>query len=115
MSLTALFIIESSPHQSARAVEGLRIAAGVGAWQKVRAEVFLGEAALELLSTESDFPLDDAAEEWLHIITQGARPILVPGTFQVGDQQLRAGCVVQRLSDAELAGIAARSKFLLRF
>ncbi len=53
-----LFVIDSNPRQSGRAAEGIRIAAGIGAWKKVDVDVFLREKAEVILGDDAENLVD---------------------------------------------------------
>jgi hypothetical protein len=115
MTPTALFVLESSPLTSPRAVEGVRIAVGVGAWKKIEPVLYLrGEAAL-LLVADLDYAGEDEVGEWLRLIGTPANPILVESDSAVFRRELRESYRLRAVSNDELPDLARSAKYLLRF
>lgn len=114
MTRTALFIIETAPTAGPRGLEGLRLAAGVGAWKKVEPIIYLGQEATGFLTDAVDFPGDDEAAEWLRILSAAGKPFYFDASAKMSPA-LRADYPVQPVSAAELAALAASANYLLRF
>jgi hypothetical protein len=67
--MKALFVIASDPRTSHRPAEAVRIAAGVAAWKKVDASLYLhGEAARLLDEAPGDFMDEEHIERYLPMI-----------------------------------------------
>ncbi len=78
-----LVIIETDPRTSARPAEGVRIAAGIGAWRKTDVTLLLrGPAAGYSLQEYADELIDeDNFTRYLPIVVEGPRPIYIEDTF----------------------------------
>jgi hypothetical protein len=84
MSLpTTLVIIETDPRTSARPAEGIRIAAGIGAWKKTDVTLLLrGPVAGYSLQEYADDLIDeDNFTRYLPIVAEAPRPIYLEDTF----------------------------------
>ena len=67
--MKALFVIASDPRKSHRPAEAVRIAAGVGAWNKVDVSLYLhGEGARILDETARDFVDEEHFERYLPMV-----------------------------------------------
>jgi len=116
MNPSALFIITGDPRVSPRPAEALRIAAGVGTWQKTAVSVYLRDSAVLALSEVTDEWVDDENfRRYLPILAEWGRPIYVqqgaPMLAQMGRPSLRC----EEIDDARLALLAAGSACVLRF
>jgi hypothetical protein len=78
-----LVIIETDPRTSARPAEGIRIAAGIGAWKKTDVTLLLrGPTAAYGLQEFADELVDeDNFTRYLPIVAEAPRPIYVEDTF----------------------------------
>ena len=78
-----LVIIETDPRTSARPAEGVRIAAGIGAWKKTDVTLLLrGPVAGYSLQEYADELVDeDNFTRYLPIVVEGPRPIYLEDTF----------------------------------
>ena len=116
MNTRALFIIGTDPRTNPRPAEAVRIAAGVGAWQKVSITVYLHAAAVLALS---EFP--DELADGIHFSRY--LPLLAEagGLFcvQRGEPLLReigeASVPFREIDVRELAVLASEQDFLMRF
>lgn len=69
--MKVLFVIVSDPRTSHRPAEAIRIAAGVGTWQKAQVSVYLyGAAARVMNETEGDFVDEEHIARYLPMIEQ---------------------------------------------
>jgi hypothetical protein len=116
MNSGVLIIIESDPRRSARPVEAMRIAAGVGAWRKVAVTLYLRREAALVLGEEAGALVDgeDYAQS-LPVLRELGRPVYVQkGAWApVGTGQ--AALPFEEISDDQLAAMAAASGCVLRF
>jgi hypothetical protein len=116
MKPSVLFIVASDPRTSPRPAEAIRIAAGVGTWQKTEILLYLRDAAVLALS---EFPEDlmdsDNYARYLPILSECGRPIYVQsGTpFLTGLGEPAA--LYQQVTDEDLASLAAKSDYVARF
>jgi hypothetical protein len=79
-----LVIVETDPRASGRPAEGIRIAAGVGAWQKTDVTLlFRGPVAGYSLQEYADELVDeDNFTRYLPLVAEGPRPIYVENSFE---------------------------------
>src|SRR5688572_15344087 len=108
---SVLVLITSDPRQSHRAAEGVRVAAGLASWSKGDFSVYLGPAALQLLS---EFPEDcrgfEVAVQNLPLLGRRS-PVLInkpPNEFDPP-----AHIPLRLTTPEELAQLAARSDVVL--
>ena len=77
-----LVMIETDPRTSARPAEGVRIAAGIGAWKKTEVTLLLrGPAAYSLQEYPDELIDEDNFTRYLPIVIEGPRPIYVEESF----------------------------------
>ncbi len=78
-----LVIIETDPRESHRPAEGVRIAAGIGAWKKTDVTLLLrGPAAgYSLLEYVDDLVDEDNFTRYLPIVVEHPRPIYLEESF----------------------------------
>lgn len=78
-----LVIVETDPRSSARPAEGIRIAAGIGAWKKTDVTLLLrGPVAGYSLQEYADELVDeDNFTRYLPIVVEAPRPIYIEDTF----------------------------------
>ena len=78
-----LVMIETDPRYSARPAEGIRIAAGIGAWKKTDVTlVFRGPVAGYSLQEYADELVDeDNFTRYLPLVAEAPRPIYVEDSF----------------------------------
>jgi hypothetical protein len=116
MQPSALFIIESDPRQSGRPAEAVRIAAGIGAWKKIKVAVYLRAAAVLVLGEEAeDFVDGENYARYLPVLRElGAQLYVQKGAALLGKLGLAAS-PFEEISDERLAGIAAARSCVLRF
>ena len=116
MSASVLFIVTGDPRVSPRPAEAIRIAAGVGAWQKAQITVYLRDAAVLALAEYTDELVDeDNFSRYLPIIGEFGRPVYVArgaaALAELGETTVR----FEEIDDEQLAALAARSTYVLRF
>jgi len=116
MKSKVLFIITGDPRSSPRPAEAIRIAAGVGTWQKTEVSVYLRDAAVLALGERVDQLVDEesftryfpmVAECGRHIYVQQDAPLLL----EMG----RPALPFEEIDDAKLAQLAADSTYVARF
>jgi hypothetical protein len=116
MNRTALILITSDPRTSPRAAEGVRVAAGVGAWKKVSITLYLRGAAVLCAGEFADELADgDTVARCMPMLGGAGRPVYAeagnPFLGELGD-----GPVCPELvDDAGLARLVAEHDFVLRF
>jgi hypothetical protein len=77
-----LVIIETDPRTSARPAEGIRIAAGIGAWKKTEVTLLLrGPAGYSLQEYADDLIDEDNFVRYLPIVAESPRPIYLEDSF----------------------------------
>jgi len=116
MKPSALFVIESDPRQSGRPAEAVRIAAGVGAWKKVRVALYLREAAVLVLGEEAEALVDgEHYARYLPVLRELGGPVYVQKRAALLGQIGQATSPFEEISDEQLAGMAAARGCVLRF
>ena len=116
MNPTVLVIISSDPRTSPRPAEAIRIAAGVGAWQKADVTVCLCEAAVLALSEVTDgFVDEDNFTDYLPLLGQSVRPVYVETGVPLMNNLGTSPVKYERVNVAQLAQMAARSDYVMRF
>ena len=77
-----LVIIETDPRTSARPAEGIRIAAGIGAWKKTDVTLLLrGPAGYSLQEYADELVDEDNFTHYLPLVADGPRPIYIEDSF----------------------------------
>ena len=116
MNPKVLFIIRGDPRSSARPAEGIRIAAGVGTWQKADITVYLrDEAVLALSEFVDEFVDEDNYTRYLPIVAEWPRPIYVQRGARALGHLGQPAFKFEELGDAELAQMAADSAYVVNF
>src|ERR1700759_1274057 len=78
-----LVLIETDPRTSARPAEGIRIAAGIGAWKKTDVTLLLrGPAGYSLPEYADELIEEDNFTRYLPMVAEGLRPIYVEDSFE---------------------------------
>ncbi len=116
MKTRALVIITSDPRSSPRPAEAVRIAAGVGVWEKVEVTLYLRGAALRMLDEFPDELVDgENFQRYLPLLTAKGRPVLVQrgavSAAELGEPSVK----FEEIDDAQLAARAAQCQCVLRF
>ncbi len=116
MNATLLIFTTADPRVSPRPAEAIRIAAGVAAWKKVEVAVYLHGPSVLALSEFSDELVDaDNFSQYLPLLAEGGRPVLVaegsPWLREIGV----ATVPYRELGAPELAAMAARHDYVMRF
>jgi hypothetical protein len=77
-----LVLIETDPRTSARPAEGIRIAAGIGAWKKTDVTLLLrGPAGYSLQEYADELVDEDNFTHYLPLVAEGPRPIYIEESF----------------------------------
>ena len=116
MKRRVLFIVDSDPRTSPKPAEAVRIAAGVGIWEKAEITLYLrGAAVLALGEFAEDLIDGENFARYLPVLAESHQPVLVqsktPSLKELG--QTRIG--FQATNDDELAKVASASHATLRF
>ena len=111
-----LFIMTSNPRSSPRPAEAIRIAAGVGTWQKTEVSVYLRDAAVLALSERFDELVDEESfTRYFPMLAEFGRPVYVQQGAAWLREISRASLPLEEINDARLAKLAADSACLARF
>jgi hypothetical protein len=116
MKPRALFIVTTDPRVSPRPAEAVRIAAGVGVWEKVDVTLYLRGAATRALGEFADELVDgENFTRYLPLLAETGRAVLAqrgsPAEAELGGTRIK----FDEIDDAQLAIHAAQSHFVLRF
>jgi hypothetical protein len=114
--METLFVVGGDPRVSPRPAEAVRIAAGVSVWKKVTVTVFLSGPAVLALGEFADELVDaDNFTRYLPVLTEaGGRVLAEEGARELAE--LGSSAVAFRvISMAQLADLAAASRYVLRF
>lgn len=115
MNRQILLILSHDPRHSGRVAEGLRIAAGLRAWQKVDVSVFLrGDAVRALAEDTSDFLDEEILVRYLAALKE-TRAALFAEAGCAGKIGLARGSDVREIAVEELAGLAANCDATINF
>lgn len=77
-----LVLIETDPRLSPRPAEGIRIAAGIGAWKKTEVTLLLrGPAGYSLQEYADELVDEDNFTRYLPIVVESSRPIYLEESF----------------------------------
>lgn len=115
---SALFVIASDPLTSPRPAEAVRIAAGLGSWQRIRVHVYVHDAALEGLTAAPGQVRD---EECFHqylplLVENNPQALLVSDRARVEALETDRGPVaLLKTSDQRLAALALKCSWVMRF
>ena len=116
MKLKILFIIASDPRTSPRPAEAIRIAAGVGVWQKSEVSVYLRDAAVLALNEDVDELMDEESfTRYLPMIAEFDRPIFVQKGVPVMRNIGRASLPSEEIDEQKLAALTANSNYVVRW
>ncbi len=76
-------MIETDPRSSARPAEGIRIAAGIGAWKKTEVTLLLrGPAGYSLQEFADELVDEDNFVRYLPMVAEAAQPIYLEDSFK---------------------------------
>lgn len=116
MNSSLLIVIESDPRSSGRPAEAIRIAAGLGSWERVKVSVYLGAAAPLILSEGIDSLVDvEQLRQYLPILAGWQRPLYL----EAGSPHLceldEAATAFRPITISELAVLCLENRYLIRF
>src|SRR5271157_2512438 len=116
MKPRVLFIVTGDPRTSPRPAEAVRIAAGVGAWQRADIAVYLRDAAVLALGESSGGLMEeeDYARYW-PILAESSPPIYVQKNAAALRELGQAAVPFKEISDGQLAELAAAQTYVIRF
>ena len=111
-----LLIVTTDPRISPRPAEAVRIAAGVGAWQKIDVTLYLRDAAVLALGELAEELVDgEKFTQYLPLVAEWGRPLYVqrgaPALTELGEARM----TFQTIDDTQLAELAAASHYVVRF
>ena len=116
MKPSLLFVITSDPRSSHRPAEAIRIAAGVGVWQKVEVTLYLHGAAVLALGESTDELVDeDNYRRYLPMLSDFGRPIFVERGSICLQQMGPASLPFEEISAKQLADLASRTSSVVHF
>ena len=116
MNPSVLMILSGDPRASGRPAEAVRIAAGVGTWKRADITVyFRGPAVLALSEYPDELVDEDNYTRYLPILGEWGRPVYVQRGAPLLAELGQALLPFEEIDDAQLAGLAARSNYVLRF
>ena len=114
MKPLVLFVINADPRRSGRAVEAIRVAVGIAAWQRVEVAIYLAGAAILAAAENVDDLVDaDNLVRYAPLLRDLGRPIYIDGSFKPGLTETTVP--IEAIDRTGLAGLSARSTYLLRF
>jgi hypothetical protein len=108
-----LIVVTADPHTSGRAAEAVRIAAGIGGWEKVAVKVCLcGKARHLLLDGAEDYVNGEIFTAYLPVLLEGE-----PKVFALADEAFTgfSGGKVQTVTVSQLAALGREADSVLRF
>lgn len=109
-----LVVISTDPRSSARPAEGIRIAAGVGAWKKTEVTLVLrGPAGYALTEYPDELIHEDNYTRYLPIVAEGSRPIYLADDFNDAEILETSPWKFQRVSEADIARLYAESDYFI--
>ena len=116
MTPRVLFIITSDPRTSGKPAEAIRIAAGVSAWKKTEVSVYLRDAAVLALGEDtSDLVNEDNYTRYLPMLGELQHPLYVQKNNSALSNLGESPVKIEPMSDTDLATLAAKHEYVLRF
>ena len=116
MKPSALIIVTSDPRTSPRPAEAVRIAAGVGTWQKVETTLYLrGSAVLALGEGAEDLVDGESYVRYLPLVAESGRNLYAQAGASALDDLGEARVKFTPIDDVQLADLIANSTSVLRF
>jgi hypothetical protein len=110
-----LVVIETDPRTSARPAEGIRIAAGIGAWRKTDVTLLLrGPAGYSLQEYADELVDEDNFTHYLPIVVERPQPIYIEDSF--ADQAALEGSPwkYEVISREQAARLVHENDYLIR-
>lgn len=116
MSLpSTLVLIETDPRSSARPAEGIRIAAGIGAWKKTDVTLLLrGPAGYSLQEYADELVDEDNFVRYLPLVADSPRPIYVENSFTDIRALEGSAFKYEMISPERTAELIAEHDYLIR-
>ena len=109
-------MVDSDPRTSPKPAEAVRIAAGVGVWEKAEVTLYLrGAAVLALGEFAEDLIDGENFARYLPVLAESERTILAQGETPSLKELGEARVKYQAIDDAQLARIASASHATVRF
>ena len=110
-----LVLIETDPRTSARPAEGIRIAAGIGAWRKTDVTLLLrGPAGYSLQEYADELVDEDNFTRYLPLVAESPRPIYVEDSFTDLAALKGSPWKYEVISPARTAELARANDYLIR-
>jgi hypothetical protein len=110
-----LVLIETDPRTSARPAEGIRIAAGIGAWKKTDVTLLLrGPAGYSLQEYADELVDEDYFVRYLPLVAEGPRPIYVEDSFEDFDALKDSPWRYEAITPARAAQLMRENDYLIR-
>ena len=110
-----LVMIETDPRSSARPAEGIRIAAGIGAWKKTEVTLLLrGPAGYSLQEFADELVDEDNFVRYLPLVAEGPHPILVEDSFGDFDSLEGSAFSYRKIAAQEIGDLVAQHDYLIR-
>lgn len=116
MKRRVLFIVDSDPRTSPKPAEAVRIATGVGVWEKAEVTLYLRGAAVLALGEFADELVDgEDFARYLPVLTEGQRPVLVQREASQLKELGMTSVKFESIDDKQLAALSAASDATVRF
>jgi len=116
MKRRVLFIVDSDPRISPKPAEAVRIAAGVGVWEKAEITLYLYGSAVLALGEFADELIDgENFARYLPLLAESQKPILVQREASALKELGEARVRFQTVDVNELATIASASHVTIRY
>ena len=110
-----LVIIETDPRTSPRPAEGIRIAAGIGAWKKTEVTLLLrGPAGYSLQEYADELMEEDNFVRYLPIVAEAPRPIYVEDSFADFGALEGSAFPYEKISSTQTAELIRANDYLIR-
>jgi len=116
MKLKVLIIVTSDPRISPRPAEAVRIAAGIGAWQKVEVSLyFRGSAVLALAENSEDLVDGENYVRYLPLVAESGGNLYAQAGAAALTQLAETPLKFTAIDDSQLAELVATNTSVLRF
>lgn len=110
-----LVMVETDPRTSARPAEGIRIAAGIGAWKKTDVTLLLrGPAGYSLQEYADELVDEDNFSHYLPLVAESPRPIYVEDTFTDLAALEHSPWKYEMIPSAKIAELVRTHDYLIR-
>src|SRR3954454_11636692 len=109
-----MIVVSSDPRSSHRPAEAIRLAAGIVAWRKVDVTLFFtGPAVAAVNSDADDFVDAESYTQYLPLLSEYGRPLLVDSESQPPPSTQRIEC--NTISLQQFYAEAGAASYLMRF